>query len=78
MPPPQPTARRIVATPAAAAYAGMSASTFNKLRLTGAGPRFFKINAAVRYDLEDVDDWLAQKRRQSTSEQQPTLTHANR
>jgi predicted DNA-binding transcriptional regulator AlpA len=67
--PPELTARRLVATPAAAAYAGMSASTFNKLRLTGNGPRYAKINMAVRYDLADVDDWLARKKRQSTSEQ---------
>jgi helix-turn-helix protein len=39
-----------------------------KARLTGTGPRFLKIGRAVRYRRTDVDAWLSDKARNSTSE----------
>lgn len=55
---------RVKDTPTAAAYCGSSASTFEKLRLTGGGPRFVRITPKrVGYLVEDLDLWLSEKRR---------------
>jgi predicted DNA-binding transcriptional regulator AlpA len=61
-------ARRMLRTPDAAAYCGSSASTFEKLRLNGGGPRYVKIGRRVVYDPDDLDAWLAANRRRSTSD----------
>jgi excisionase family DNA binding protein len=55
----------------AANYLGLAVSTLNKLRCSGGGPAFFKLGRAVRYDLEDLKEWLASRRFRSTSE----ITH---
>jgi predicted DNA-binding transcriptional regulator AlpA len=55
-------------TPEAAAYCGSSASTFEKLRLTGGGPAYAKLGRRVVYRIEDLDAWLAANRRRSTSD----------
>jgi predicted DNA-binding transcriptional regulator AlpA len=60
--------RRTLRTPDAADYCGSSASTFEKLRLTGGGPVYLKIGRRVVYRIEDLDAWLAANRRHSTSE----------
>jgi len=52
----------------AAAYVGLSYSTLTKLRLSGNGPRFCKLGAAVVYDRADLDDWLEGTKHLSTSE----------
>jgi excisionase family DNA binding protein len=52
----------------AATYLGISASTLNKLRCTGAGPVYFKLGRAVRYDPQDLDQWLASHRIRNTSQ----------
>ena len=57
----------------AATYCGSSASTFEKLRLTGGGPRYIKIGRRVVYDQADLDEWLAGNRRRSTSDQGPAV-----
>ncbi|WEZ84651.1 DNA-binding protein [Rhizobium sp. 32-5/1] len=54
-------------TAAAAIYTGASASTLNKLRLTGGGPAYIKLGKTVVYDPADLDAWLSSKRRRSTS-----------
>jgi predicted DNA-binding transcriptional regulator AlpA len=65
----QPVAsNRTLKTNAAAAYCGSSASTFEKLRLTGGGPAFIKLGRRVVYRIEDLDAWLAENRRRSTSD----------
>lgn len=54
---------------AAAEHCGLSASTLNKLRCRGAGPKFLKLTGtAVRYDPKDLDSWIESRRRSSTSE----------
>lgn len=50
-------------TKAAANLIGKSESWLNKSRMTGAGPVYLKIGGAVRYRDEDLDIWLAGKRR---------------
>lgn len=52
----------------AAQYCGSSASTFEKLRLTGGGPIYSKIGRRVVYRVDDLDEWLAANRRRSTSD----------
>lgn len=52
---------------AAASYLGLSASTLNKLRLTGAGPAYSKLGRRVVYRQSDLDVWLESHRRFSTS-----------
>ena len=51
----------------AADYAGSTESTFEKLRLTGGGPRYIKIGRKVVYDPDDLDAWLDARKRFSTS-----------
>lgn len=59
--------RRMLRTEDAANYTGLSASTLNKLRLTGGGPEYIKVGKSVVYDPADLDTWLSSKRRRSTS-----------
>jgi len=63
---------RMLRTAEAAAYCGSSASTFEKLRLTGGGPHYVKIGRRVVYDPADLDAWLAANRRRSTSDRTST------
>ncbi len=54
---------RILRTPAAAQYVGLSPSTLEKSRLTGDGPRFVRLGGrAVGYDIRDLDAWLDEQR----------------
>lgn len=60
---------RLLDVGSAARYLGLSASTLNKLRCRGGGPKFLKMTrTAVRYDPTDLDAWIAARRRESTSE----------
>jgi predicted DNA-binding transcriptional regulator AlpA len=59
---------RILNTREAAAYMGLAVPTLNKLRVYGGGPKFLKLLRAVRYRQTDLDDWLADRVRGSTSE----------
>lgn len=52
----------------AANLTGLSASTLNKLRVFGGGPPFLKLGRRVVYDPGDLDAWLAERRRRSTSD----------
>lgn len=61
--------RRYLRAADAAAYCGLSGSTFAKMRLRGDGPTFIKAGPrVVVYDVQDLDEWLASRRRRSTSE----------
>lgn len=46
----------------------MSQSWLAKARLTGDGPPFIKAGRAVLYDVEDVDFWMSNRKRRSTSD----------
>lgn len=57
------TRRRILRTPEAAEYLGLAASTVEKMRLTGDGPRFVRLGGrAIGYDIADLDAWLDGRR----------------
>jgi predicted DNA-binding transcriptional regulator AlpA len=60
----------VLDTPAAAAYVGLAPATLCKLRCSGTGPKFMKLSkAAVRYRIEDLEAWLADRTVISTSAQ---------
>jgi Helix-turn-helix domain len=50
-------------------YIPCGISTLNKLRVSGGGPRFIKIGGRVLYDVRDLDKWLENCKRYSTSDQ---------
>lgn len=62
------TQRRMLRAPEAAEYLSLSTSTLAKMRLAGNGPRFIKWARRVAYDPADLEKWLADKRRSSTSD----------
>ncbi len=43
-------------------------STLRRWRWKGDGPRFIKVGAAVRYDPQDLKNYLAERERTSTSD----------
>lgn len=47
---------------------GLSVSTLQKYRVTGAGPRFGKLGRRVVYRIADLDAWLSARIVSSTSE----------
>lgn len=51
----------------AAAYLGLGASTLEKLTMAGKGPVYLKIGRRCLYAQHDLDAWLAQHRRISTT-----------
>jgi predicted DNA-binding transcriptional regulator AlpA len=55
-----------------AAITGISASTWNKRRLTGDTPPYTKVGKSVRYHVPTVREWLAARQRRSTSESTAT------
>jgi predicted DNA-binding transcriptional regulator AlpA len=60
---------RVLRTPEAAAYVGLSASTLEKFRLNGGGPSYHKAGyKIVIYRVEDLDAWLNARRRNSSSD----------
>ncbi len=52
----------------AASYVGLSKPHLDKLRCVGGGPRFAKLGRRVVYRVCDLNTWLEQHLRQSTSE----------
>jgi len=63
------SAEPLLTTEQAAILIGFHPSYLAKARLTGAGPRFLKIGPkSVRYRRSDIDLWLADKGRISTSD----------
>jgi excisionase family DNA binding protein len=56
-------------TTEAAEYIGGKPGTMEIWRFKGQGPAFHKIGTRVRYTQEDLDEWLATRKRHSTSEE---------
>lgn len=69
--------RKRLRTPEAAAYLGLSASTLEKLRVTGGGPVYEKAGPRiVVYSIESLEAWLTARRRTSTSDSGPGAKRA--
>jgi hypothetical protein len=64
--PPVKVRRPSLDTEGAAAYTGYEAGYLAKLRTIGGGPTFIK-TGQVRYDPDDLDDWLERCKRISTA-----------
>lgn len=52
----------------AAAYLRLGESTLAKLFISGAGPAAIKIGKSVRYARNDLDKWMVERRRYSSSD----------
>ena len=65
------TVPTLVSTEEAARLLGVSAGYLNNLRVKGGGPSFIKIGTRVSYDQSDLVDWLASRKRSSTSDAGP-------
>lgn len=68
MPPAFSTPRRRARQADVARYVPCSESLLEKLRISGDGPPYAKIGKMVVYDLDDVDHWIEERKRHSTSE----------
>jgi hypothetical protein len=53
----------------AARFLHLSPRTLERLRLDGSGPRYCKLRHSVRYRPADLETWLANHARHSTSEE---------
>jgi excisionase family DNA binding protein len=53
---------------AAAAQLGVKSATLAKWRVRGGGPPFLKVGSRVRYSRADLEQWLGERRRRSTSD----------
>ena len=53
--------------PDAAEHLGLKVSTLAKMRVCGGGPVFARLGRAIVYDPADLADWVASKKRHSTS-----------
>lgn len=51
-----------------ATYLDLSPRTLEKWRLNGGGPAYIKLGRAVRYRVSDLEAFLAERRRLSTSD----------
>jgi predicted DNA-binding transcriptional regulator AlpA len=60
--------KRLLTVGEAATYVSLSASTLNRLRVSGGGPRYAKLAGKVLYDVRDLDQWIEDSKRGSTSE----------
>ena len=60
--------KRLLPVAEAATYLSLSASTLNRLRVSGGGPRYAKLAGKVLYDMQDLDQWIEDSKRGSTSE----------
>jgi len=60
--------KRRLSTKEAAEYLGISKSKLDKLRTYGGGCRYFKLDHRVVYDVADLDAWVAERVRTSTSQ----------
>jgi predicted DNA-binding transcriptional regulator AlpA len=60
--------KRLLSVIEAATYVSLSASTLNRLRVSGGGPRYAKLAGKVLYDVRDLDQWIEGSKRRSTSE----------
>ena len=52
----------------AAELLGVACSTLARWRTEGSGPVFIKFGHAVRYDVSDLNRWLDENKRRSTSD----------
>ncbi len=59
---------KLIDTTTAAKLCGLSVSTLNRWRVQGVGPEFLKLVGAIRYRIDDVEEWLEANRQTRTRE----------
>lgn len=59
--------KQLISTPEAAAILGLKPETLEIWRWRGCGPRFIKLNRAVRYHVEDINTFVQAGFRKNTS-----------
>jgi hypothetical protein len=59
---------KVLTNSEAARYVRVSTSFLNKRRCSGGGPRFVRMGRRVGYLIDDLDHWLQEQRRRSTSD----------
>lgn len=57
-----------VDTEGASRHIGLAVSTLEKLRVSGGGPRYCKLNRKVVYRVSDLEEYLAERVRENTSQ----------
>lgn len=60
--------KELLNVPEAAKYLRLAPQTLAKMRTEGTSPPFIKVGRRVLYDLAEIDRWLDQRRRRSTSD----------
>ena len=58
----------MLTTHEAASYLRLSARALERLRVSGTGPKFVRLNHSIRYRQQDLDAYVAACVRASTSE----------
>ena len=66
---------RLLRTPEAARYLGLSVRTLEKHRTYGTGPVYHKLGGRVVYALDDLNSWKDQGMRHSTSDPGVGVVH---
>lgn len=58
--------QRYLTTEQAATYLGYTTQYLRVLRMRGKGPPFIRLTAkSLRYDVEEIDRWMAEKRNEN-------------
>lgn len=65
---PERPKQRFLNTTQAAVRMGIKRLTLARWRTEGKGPRYHKVGGRVLYDPDDIDEWLDDQRRSSTSD----------
>ena len=65
------TQNDLLTTEEAATYLRLSPRTLERYRVTGEGPRYLKIGRLVFYRRSELEHWLKDKTRRSTSDPGP-------
>ena len=58
----------ILDTREAAEYLSISTIFLSKMRVSGGGPKFYKLGRAVRYSLRDLENWIKENRYSHTAQ----------
>lgn len=65
-----------LSTRRAAAYLGLSSRTLDRYRVSGEGPDFYRFGGRILYRQIDLEQWAAERRVSSTSEESVTSRRA--
>lgn len=62
------TATKLLTTIETAGLLGLKPNTLENWRIRGVGPKFLKIGSLVRYTEGDIEAYIVEQRRRSTSD----------